>query len=201
MEIKKRRMKEIEEMKQEMIEAAVRLFLREGYQNVSMRKIAREIGYSATTIYNYFANKEEILIHLLKHAYAKFLKSLLGASRPNETMGALERLKAALRAYIMFGLQNPDYYELIFIENVHHLQVAGSKDNDRMKGFHLLMDAVTEAMKEGTLKKNDPALVSQSLWASLHGITSLLIKIPVFDWCEKEELVSFHVEAIVNGMK
>ncbi|MFC3885711.1 TetR/AcrR family transcriptional regulator [Bacillus songklensis] len=201
MEIKKRRIKEIEEMKQEIIKAAVRLFLAEGYPNVSMRKIAREIDYSATTIYNYFANKEEILIHLLKYAYAKFLNSLVDASKADETVGALERLKAALHAYITFGLQNPDYYQLIFIENLHHLQVAGSKDNDRFKGFLLLTDAVTEAMEEGVLKKDNPALVSQSLWASLHGITSLLIKFPGFDWCKEEELVSFHVEAMISGMK
>lgn len=198
---KERRQREIEEMKQEIIEAAVHLFVTEGYENVSMRKIAARIDYSATAIYNYFANKEEILIHLLRHAYGQFFGSLKEAVAGSEGRSELERLKASLHAYIAFGLEYPDYYQLIFIKNVHQLQEALSRDNDRFRGFVLLMEMVKAAMDAGKLKENDVQLVSQSLWASLHGITSLLITFPSFNWHEKEELVSFQVEAMVRGLQ
>jgi AcrR family transcriptional regulator len=198
---KERRLREIEEMRHEIIEAAVQLFLTEGYQHVSMRKIAAKIDYSATAIYNYFANKEEILIHLLKHAYGQFLRSLKEGIVSSEGQNELERLKAALHAYIGFGLQYPDYYQLIFIENAHQMQKVISRDNDRYRGFILLTEMVTGAMDAGFLKRNDIQMVSQSLWASLHGITSLLSTFPAFDWHGKEEWVSFHVEAMVRGLR
>lgn len=200
MSTKERRKREIEEMRLEIIEAAVQLFLTDGYQNVSMRKIAQQIDYSPTAIYNYFANKEEILIHLLKHGYAIFLSSLKEGVTRSEPQNAGDRLKASLHAYIEFGLNHPDYYRLIFIENLHQLQKVMTEEDDRVRGFVLLTEMVREAMDAGVLKKNDAHMAAQSLWASLHGITSLLITFPDFSWHEKEGFVNFQIEAMIKGL-
>ncbi|MCM3765056.1 TetR/AcrR family transcriptional regulator [Neobacillus niacini] len=199
MSTNERRKKEIKEMKQEIIEAAVQLFLSDGYENVSMRKIAKKIQYSPTAIYNYFASKEEILKQLLMNGYSIFLNSLKeGVAKSEED--ALSRLKASLNAYIHFGLSHPDYYRLIFIENLHLLQKIIIDEDDRTKGFQLLTELVAEAMNEGVLKKNEVQLVSQSLWASLHGITALLITFPDFGWSDFDGLIRFQVEAMIKGV-
>jgi len=200
MSTKERRKREIEEMRLQIIDAAVGLFLSEGYANVSMRKIAKQIDYSPTAIYNYFANKEEILIHILRHGYSIFLTSLKEGVAKSDSQDAVERLKASLHAYIEFGLKHPDYYRLIFIENLHQLQKVMTKEDDRIRGFVLLTEMVAEAMSTGALKKNDAQLVSQSLWASLHGITSLLITFPDFSWHEKEGFVTFQVDTMIKGL-
>ncbi|MEH7352066.1 TetR/AcrR family transcriptional regulator [Neobacillus drentensis] len=200
MSTKERRKREIEEMRLEIIEAAVGLFLSDGYANVSMRKIAKQIDYSPTAIYNYFANKEEILIQILRQGYSIFLSSLKEGVAKSDSQDALERLKASLYAYIEFGFKHPDYYRLIFIENLHQLQRVMTEEDDRIRGFLLLTEIVAKAMSTGALKKNDAQLVSQSLWASLHGITSLLITFPDFSWHEKEGFVTFQVDAMIKGL-
>ncbi|WP_177177324.1 TetR/AcrR family transcriptional regulator [Bacillus sp. MUM 116] len=187
-------------MKLVIIEAAVQLFLTEGYENVSMRKIAQKIDYSPTAIYKYFANKEEILLQLLMHGYAIFLNSLKSGVAKSGAKEADEKLKASLHAYINFGLSHPDYYRLIFIENLHQLQKMMTQEDDRVRGFILLTELVTEAMNAGGLKKNDVQLVSQSLWSSLHGVTSILITFPDFSWHDQEEFVSFQVDAMMKGL-
>lgn len=200
MSTNERRKKEIKEMKQEIIEAAVQLFLSDGYENVSMRKIAKKIEYSPTAIYNYFASKEEILKNLLMNGYAIFLNSLKEGVAKSENQDAASRLKASLLAYIQFGLSHPDYYRLIFIENLHLLQKIIIEEDDRTKGFQLLTDLVGEAMNAGALKKNDVQLVSQSLWASLHGITALLITFPDFGWSDVDGFICFQLEAMIKGI-
>ncbi|WP_066306305.1 TetR/AcrR family transcriptional regulator [Bacillus sp. FJAT-29814] len=200
MSTNERRKKEIKEMKQEIIEAAVQLFLSDGYENVSMRKIAKKIEYSPTAIYNYFASKEEILKNLLMNGYAIFLNSLKEGVAKSENQDVASRLKASLHAYIQFGLTHPDYYRLIFIENLHLLQKIIIEEDDRTKGFLLLTALVGGAMNAGVLRKNDVQLVSQSLWASLHGITALLITFPDFSWSERDVFVKFQVEAMIKGV-
>ncbi|WP_223589574.1 TetR/AcrR family transcriptional regulator [Neobacillus bataviensis] len=197
---KERRKREIEEMRLEIIEAAVQLFLTDGYENVSMRKIAQQIDYSATAIYKYFANKEEILIHLLKHGYAIFLTYLKEGVANCKSSDPGERLKASLYAYIDFGLKHPEYYRLIFIENLHQLQKVMTEEDDRVRGFVLLTEMVMAAMNEGVLKKHDAHMAAQSLWASLHGITSLLITFPDFHWHEKEGFIDFQVNSMIKGL-
>lgn len=197
---KERRKREIEEMRLEIIEAAVQLFLTNGYENVSMRKIAQQIDYSATAIYKYFANKEEILIHLLMHGYSIFLRSLKEGVVNSHSQDAGGRLKASLYAYIEFGLKHPEYYQLIFVENIHQLQKVMTEEDDRVRGFVMLTEMVMEAMNAGVIKKHDPHMAAQSLWASLHGITSLLITFPDFHWHEKEEFVDFQVNVMIKGL-
>ncbi len=200
MSTKERRKREIEEMRQEIIEAAVQLFLTDGYENVSMRKIAKKIEYSPTAIYNYFANKEEILIHLIKQGYAVFLASLKEGVAKSGAKEAHEKLKASLNAYIQFGLRYPDYYKLMFIHDLQRLQMVMTEEDDRSRGFVFLTELVALTMKSGVIKQNDVHLVSQSLWTSLHGITSLLITFPEFEWFEREAFISFQVEAMIKGI-
>ncbi|MCP8969966.1 TetR/AcrR family transcriptional regulator [Ectobacillus ponti] len=186
-------------MKLEILRAAVHLFTAEGYEHVSMRKIAAHIDYSATAIYSYFANKEEILVELLRHCYGEFLRCLQAAVKECREQGIEQRLRAALHGYIQFGLRQPQYYQLIFIDNLDQLQHVALPDNDRYEGFRLLEELVREAMEAGVLQRQDVRLVSQSLWASLHGTTSLLITFPGFGW-DTGDFSRFQVEAMLRGL-
>ena len=198
---REKREQEVEEMKLDIINAAVQLFTAEGYENVSMRKIAQKIEYSPTAIYNYFASKEEIHQHLLSYSYRIFLNSLEEAVTKSEGSSEEERLNAVLYGYIGFGLSNPEYYQFIFIGNIDQQHQMDLPNNDRYKGFLLLMESVKRAMDSKVIKTADVQLVSQSIWASLHGITSLLIKFPGFHWANEDSLIQFHVEAILKGIQ
>jgi len=196
MGLKERRKREAEQLRNKIIETAISLFVKDGYANVSLRKIAQEIEYSPTTIYLYFQNKEEIINHVIKHGYHLFEHYLSSSQEHVKGADLSTKISEGLRAYVQFGLEHPDYYKLMFMQWVD-IEFAG--ENKRLQGYHSLLELITLAVHSGVFRPTDPQFVTQSLWASVHGITSLLITFDDkrFDWSRKEELIRFHLQSIL----
>ncbi|WP_100401924.1 TetR/AcrR family transcriptional regulator [Bacillus sp. FJAT-42315] len=201
-----KRKRESSEIKKEIIDAARQLFLEEGYQHVSMRKIASKIGYTPTTIYIYFKNKEEILLHLLEEGYSLFYHELKIAYDHSFDQSHEIKLFNMCEAYIYFGLKQPDYYNIIFTKNLE-TNTSRIENSNRFNGFLLLNTVVKGFIQENTFIENSQELVpsdmnvSHTIWASLHGLTSLLITFPQFDWGEQNRLIQFHIRTIIQGIK
>ncbi|WP_338751084.1 TetR/AcrR family transcriptional regulator [Bacillus sp. FJAT-52991] len=197
-----RRKKEPTEIKKEIIDAARQLFLEEGYQHVSMRKIATKIGYTPTTIYIYFKNKEEILLHLLEEGYGLFYHELKIAYDHAFDQSHEIRLFNMCEAYIYFGLKQPDYYNIAFMNNLEK-NTSKIENSDRYNAFLLLNTVVKEFIQENAFSEmaQSDMDISHTIWASLHGLTSLLITFPQFDWGEQNRLIQFHIRTIIQGLK
>src|SRR5712691_9823525 len=105
MGVQERRAREKKELRQEILDAASELFVREGFENVSMRRIADKIEYSPTTIYLYFKDKAELLEQVCAETFSRLVQRL---TKINEQPGEpLEKMRRGLLAYIQFGLENP----------------------------------------------------------------------------------------------
>src|SRR3974377_665963 len=103
MGVKERKARQKGFLRQEILDAASELFVKEGYENVSMRRIAEKIEYSPTTIYLYFTDKAELLEQV---CFETFSRLSLVLSRIQELPGdPVKRLKHGLIAYIQFGLE------------------------------------------------------------------------------------------------
>ncbi|MFJ8528883.1 TetR/AcrR family transcriptional regulator [Bacillus sp. NPDC094106] len=103
-----------QELTREMIINAARgLFIKQGYQHTSMRKIAAELGYSHGSIYYHFKNKAELFYAMVEQDFQLLnqkLDEIIDQKLPRE-----EQLKAVLFGFIEFGLQNQSYYEIMFL--------------------------------------------------------------------------------------
>lgn len=137
MGIAERRSKHKENLRQAILDAAKKLFLRDGYHATSIRKIAQEIEFSPTTIYLYYKDKAEIA-HALHIEGFKLLGQQLSVVQHIDD--PFERLKVMGRIYIQFSLENTDFYELMFvlkepmiISGRKGLISAGKKDNKPLK--------------------------------------------------------------------
>src|SRR5271154_568170 len=113
MGVQERRGAEKKEVRQEILDAARDLFVREGFENVSMRKIAEKIEYSPTTIYLYFQDKADLLDCLCEETLARLVRkqTVLDQTISNP----LERLQSGFRSYIEFGLKYPNHYKVAFM--------------------------------------------------------------------------------------
>ena len=116
----------------------------------------------------------------------------------------LKRLQAGCRAYVDFGLANPEHYQLGFLtpmepppnmEEIHQKYPAG------LKAFDFLRRSVDACIKQGIFRKVDTETASQAIWACLHGITSLLIIKPFFPWVAKDRLIDFVIGDMIDGLK
>ena len=198
---KARREREKEQLRQEILDAARELFLKEGYENVQMRRIAEKIEYSPTTIYLYFENKADLLYAVCQETFAKLYKKM--AAINEKYVDPVERLRAGGRAYVEFGLKYPNHYRMTFI---NHPQLPGGKEqylreeSMGMRAYDQLRQQVAQCVEENHFKVTDVEAISQALWAVLHGVTALLITKPDFPWVKKEALIELTVNSAIDGL-
>ena len=171
-----RRESERSQLQNRILDAAGALFLEEGYEGVSMRQVAERIGYSATTIYRHYDSKDDLLFAIVHEGFRRFGDDLSKAAR--KVKDPLGQLKAVCAAYVKFGLQNPVYYQLMFMQRSDFLFHSRDEKAPMIASFGLLKNLVAEAMAAGILAPGDPQTTSTVVWAVGHGITALAIADP-----------------------
>jgi AcrR family transcriptional regulator len=202
MGIAERQKRQKENLRKEIFDAASELFAQEGYANVSMRKIAERIEYSPTTIYLYFKDKNELLKYICEETFAKLGEQIREISEP-ETEPIIA-LRKGLRAYVDFGLAHPNHYEVVFgmpIFNQPHDKEYPYEGSMGQRTFEYLRSQVEACVAAGKIKKGDVAMMSQILWAGIHGIVSLLNNHLDFPFVEKNDLIDGMIETIIDGLK
>jgi AcrR family transcriptional regulator len=188
-----------ENLRQEIMDAAREMFVAEGYANVSMRKIADKIGYSATTIYIYFKDKNDLLHQICEQTFARLAQNIKAIYLLSDN--PLEKLRSGLREYIHFGLKHPSQYEIVFITPLP-VDTEGSFENSNGEiAFDTLRTVVTECISANLLKQKDVELISQTLWAGIHGVTALLIQHGGFPFVERERLIDSMIDTLISGIK
>lgn len=202
MGVQERKARDKQELRQEILDAARELFIREGFENVSMRKIAEKIEYSATTIYLYFQDKADLLDCVCEETLQKLENRLSVIS--TTTPDPLERMMTGLRAYVDFGLEYPNDYKVAFC-----MDLKAFADPDRCVGCHSMGQQnlnymrrdVSECMRLGLFAPGDVEATSQALWAAIHGVTSLLILHPLFPWVQKDSLIDTLIGTVMGGLQ
>lgn len=198
MGVTERRKREKVALRQEILDAARELFAKEGYESVSMRRIAEKIEYSPTTIYLYFDDKRELIGEICHQTFALLSKKLekVAAAQGDP----VEKLKAGLAAYVEFGTKHADQYRITFMTPYE----AEGKDITATQGwqtFQCLVKAVTACVEAGRFRETDVMAVSQALWAVIHGLTSVHITHGAcFPWVDRNRLVNLTIDSAVRGL-
>ena len=189
-------------MRHDILDAARELFVNEGYENVSMRRVAEKIEYSPTTIYLYFEDKASLLYAICEETFAKLAKRMEAITREGDD--PIDVLRRGCRAYVDFGLKNPNHYKLTFINHPQH--PGDDKRHLRegsmgLKAYGNLRAGVEACIKARKFRETDVEAVTQMMWAGGHGITSLLISMPDFPWVRKGELIDLMIDTLINGLR
>jgi len=174
MGINERKERERDAVKDLILSAAREIFLAEGYENTSIRKIASKIEYSPGIIYNHFKDKNDLLLALHDKAFECKIEALF-LSVQNMT-DPLERLKATGRGYIQYGIDNPQDYELMFILSCTMEALAVKEEfwQDGAMAINMLKQNIVECMDAGYFRKDiNPDEISLILWSQVHGLVSL----------------------------
>ncbi|NOT86331.1 MAG: TetR/AcrR family transcriptional regulator [Methylococcaceae bacterium] len=166
-----------EKLRASILDAARTLFVERGIEAVSMREIAKQINYSATTLYNHFADKEALLQAVCD---ADFLALASGMREIMSIPNLVTRLQALSSGYAQFALQHPNHYRLMFMTprapcNLDITEIEqGNTEQDAYAQLKLI---VQEAFAAGLFKAElkDYELIAQTVWASVHGVCSLEI--------------------------
>ena len=187
---------------------AKKLFLEIGYSNITMRRIAEEVGCSPAAIYLYFKNKEEILYELHNEGF-KLLYQYKLNMLDSGVSTAFERLAEGGKTYIAFALENPEYYELMFNmpEPRDYLEKLKKMANNRgdasvdyaMRSYEFLKQSIQACIDEGYLQGVDADTATFAFWSLGHGLISLTIRNRVpFSQTPSQELAEVVIDFFMS---
>lgn len=188
MGITERKVKQKAELKQQILDASMKLFVEQGYEHVTIRKIAEIIQYSPTTVYLYFKDKNEILYNLHQLGFQKMAEynhSLFDIRNP------LLRLHKMGENYLRFGLENPEFYELMFISKapMETLQDMKCDWEGSDMALDVLKNILSECMEKKMIAKADVNTLALAIWGMVHGLVSLATRQRCDKLVERKDLV------------
>lgn len=203
---RERREREKAEIRRAILGAARELFVERGYEAVTMREIAKRIEYSPTAIYLHFADKKAVMEAICDE---DFLALAQRFQKVAIIPDPIERMKRAGAEYAEFGLRHPHHYQLMFLTPHPPHDPADSAiehGNPDQDGYAFLRWTVAEAMSAGRLREElvDVDLVCQLVWASVHGIVSLLVvkhHEAWIEWRPTKQLVAEMCDLVVRGLE
>jgi AcrR family transcriptional regulator len=176
----RRREAERTSVREAIFAAAEALLLENGYEGFSLRQVAERIGYTPTTIYRYFADRDALLYALTEAGFQEFGRRLAAAAEERSDAGAV--LGAIGRAYVQFGLDHPVEYRLMFLQRTDYLEKpSADTDGSRIDSFGVLQAAVARTIGPRGIDGAQAAAIADALWAAVHGVVTLAITMPRFD--------------------
>lgn len=163
----------------EILDAAKHLFLTDGFEHATIRKIAATVGVSSGALYLYFPDKDAILRAIAEDTFEALLRTLEQACETVDD--PLARLRAGMRAYVAFGLARPDEYRLTFLSKMIGACGPGrpaqacSEIEAADRSFGVLLGEVRNLVSAGIFRPVEPMAAAEALWACMHGVTALLL--------------------------
>lgn len=197
MTIADRRARQHAALRQQILDAARDIFISDGYDALTMRKVAEAIEYSPTAIYLHFADKASLVHAICEETFTGLIRKLEVLQRKHTD--PLAYLEAGLRAYIDFGLANPSHYTATFIltprNTGYDYETSAGKH-----AFEFLRRSVEACTQSGRIGPVDVDATAQALWAGVHGVVSLLITKSEFPFVGRERLIKQTLSLLLSGL-
>ncbi len=198
MSISERKIKHRLEVRTSILEAAREVVLKEGWEALSVRKIAEAIDYSVPVIYDHFINKEALLLEFVKQGFG-LLNSELAVAKISTEDPELQ-IKAIGYAYWKFSLNQKEYYRLMFGLGIPSCDAV--KEIPELNDFvQLVMEPISTLIKNNQQKKTDARVKFKSFWSSLHGLISINIMDITGTKNINEKVLEDFFESFLAGIK
>ena len=187
--------------REEIIRCACDLYLSEGLEGFSMRKLAKCVGCTAPALYRHYESKEEVMRDVVAEAYRLFAQYLY---RALEGRTPPERFTRAGQAYVDFAMEQPALYEVLYVPlDLLGIQPGeGAVADQACSVGQFWSDRVREMMDTGFIHPGDPQKLSLTLWAHGHGMVSLYHRglLPVSSEEEFKALIVDSYFRVVRGI-
>lgn len=183
--------------RERILEEARQLFAEHGYHTLTMRSIAKAMGYSHGALYYHFKEKAE-LFHALVSADFQMLLERQREMLRRTRMGDLGQLEKLMLEFIRFGLENPYHYEIMFMINDAELQVYGK--NEQAQCLELFATVVRSVIARQSGNEQKMYSVPWSLFMSMHGFISYNIRYHQ-TYEDVKKLAEQHVKYLCEGLQ
>jgi AcrR family transcriptional regulator len=183
----------------EILWAAKTLFLKEGYEATTIRRIADVVGVSAPALYLYFRDKEAIMLALCDQTFAGLIERM--ATIEKEGLPPIERLGRCGESYVRFALDNPQEYWLTFLSG--NTPKRGRENEPATGGtiaFAKLLGMLRDIENAGMPLHYPVEIAAELVWMSLHGLVAALINRRESPSSTRDTLIAGMIEMVVRGV-
>ena len=184
----------------EILEAAERIFVAEGYEGATIRKIADEVGVSSTALYMHFPDKACILHEIVDGTLSQLLEN--NTEIANKPLDPVVRTRMMLDTYMRWGLEHANAYQLVYCSRG---PVSGDPTPERTTDlsrecYEAFSGVVREVAANGRLRTGNADSAAQALWMACHGVVALMISRPSFEWTDQQELMTITLDGLLHGL-
>ena len=195
-----RQERQSEEVRSRILDIARRVISEEGVEALSIRRITKEMDYSAGIIYHYFESKEEILSCVLREGYQRLLSAI---PRTDSDLSPDEAIRASIRGYIEAALSWPLEYKAVMLDSspqvLEFTSVLGSLEN--RPALAALVSTLDEGISGGLFAPCDATLTAQAIWGAMFGLLIRLIIEGDVPPEQRSRLIDRQIEIILKGLK
>ena len=190
------------QLRDEILATTEALLLETGsVQAVSVRAVAEAVGVTPPSIYRHFADKAELIFEVCARHFAALEAYLIDACAGVED--PVDKLVALGRAYIEFGLANPEPYRIMFMTRPDVApQLYQGRAMESSAALEHLIACVQACIDAGRLRPEltDAYRVAIGLWARVHGLTSLRVSKPDMEWPDDPEFLAEYADMCLRGI-
>lgn len=185
-------------LREEILDVSRELLIKEGFGKMSMRRIAERADVSATSIYLYFKNKDDLLLALIEESIENLKAALMEVV--DVSKGLLMQLEDMARAYINYALNHPQEYEIIYMVRPEEMpRYPKEKFMNIRSAYELLAGIISEGHAREQIDVEDALINAYTLWAQLHGVVSVILNKRLDTRIPQEQFIEQALENIIRG--
>lgn len=195
-----RREVEKKELRRKIIDSASRIVVEEGYDKLSIRKIAAQIDYSPGIVYHYFEDKEAIVSAVAEEGYQTILRRLL--QKRQSQANPMDELIDGLRVFISLMLEEPNQFRAIMLTDIEGIQkkvnmLSKGMMNER-QSIQYMADILKRGMELGQFREMEIELTAQIIWTSTYGLITRLILEKHVPKEQQQRLIDYHLDFLAH---
>jgi AcrR family transcriptional regulator len=199
MGIAERKIRQKEIVRTAILDAAWKMVEKEGWQALSIRRIAEAIEYSVPVIYDHFANKEAILIEFTKRGFQQLDDRLMQVQQ--EVSDPEAQLEAMAYAYWDFAFENKEYYQLMYGLGIPSCETM-REIKEVARFTELILYPINKIITASKKRKVDPSLKLHTFWSMLHGLISINMMDHENDRKElNHKVLKDFISSLINSIK
>ncbi len=190
------------DLRHAVIDTALQIIAEQGIESLTLREIAQRIGVSRMAPYRHFENKAVLLVTLAEEGFQSLFtctQAALAQSPPD----LLTRLQAACVAYILYAVDNPVHYRVMFDSSLSNRKIYPSLYAAALQNFNCLMKIIIECQQNKLIRPGDAQEIAQIHWSLLHGLSMLYIdrQFATMGCAPIEELANSAMQSLIGGLK
>jgi len=182
-----------EKVRQAILDTALEMGLREGFDEVSIRKITQKMKYSTGVVYHHFKERQEI-IDAIEQAETLRLNALISATQ-DDTKDVLENMEATFYRVTRLAYEQPELYNLIV------LRKYSRKAAEKPRWIGFLSGQLKAGMDSGLIREMDPDRAAFSVWSSFLGFNLMISRLPALPPGEVEAMFRTQFDVLLRGIR